>query len=267
MGNEKTKKKKLPYVLLVIVVVIGAVAALICVNASKNMKVMNDTVDAGLQTLSECAEITPLDAGEYEQIKIYGLMKFDVSQYEVKDLGNLSVMKVNMGFMQMVSFVITPYEKNMPLLSMDFMYMFGKRKSYAEFYDLVEDTSSPEYTIVLDAIRGFEAGYADMENIETEPAWYDDLLTVAMHKAGKRNDDDRIKGMFCDAISTYMNSANELEKLDDTAKKKKLEITQEYSDNLISKGGVSTDVFKKALGEETTKDFFDKVFFGTELHK
>ena len=47
----------------------------------------------------------------------------------------------------------------------------------------------------------------------------------------------------------------------------KLALTQEYSDNLISKGGVSTDVFKKQLGEEKTRDFFDKVFFGTERHK
>ena len=29
------------------------------------------------------------------------------------------------------------------------------------------------------------------------------------------------------------------------------------------KGGISTDVFKKELGPEVTKDFFDRVFFGT----
>ena len=37
----------------------------------------------------------------------------------------------------------------------------------------------------------------------------------------------------------------------------------EYTDGLIEKGGISTDVFKKDLGEEETKKFFDSVFFGT----
>lgn len=66
-------------------------------------------------------------------------------------------MTVNMGFMQMVSYVITPYEKNMPLLSMDFMYIMGKRKAYAEFYDLVPDKTTPEYSEVMDAVKEFES--------------------------------------------------------------------------------------------------------------
>ena len=39
--------------------------------------------------------------------------------------------------------------------------------------------------------------------------------------------------------------------------------TMDYTDGLIEKGGISTDVFKKELGEEETKNFFDHVFFGT----
>jgi hypothetical protein len=155
----------------------------------------------------------------------------------------------------------------MPLLSMDFMYIMGKRKAYAEFYDLVPDKTTPEYSEVMDAVKEFESKYSSLEDISTEPAWYDDLMTVALHKAGKRADDEQIEEMFCDAISIYMDQANSLEKLTPEAQAEKLALTQEYSDNLISKGGVSTDVFKKALGEEKTKEFFDKVFFGTESRK
>ena len=154
------KKKKLPKVLLVIVLLIGALVGFIAFNASKNMEVMNRTLDSGMKTLSEHAEVTPVDAGEFSQIKMYGLMKFDVSQYDVKDIGNLSVMTVNMGFMQMVSYVITPYDKNMPLMSMDFMYILGNRKSYVEFYDLVSEKDSAEYDDVLSAIKEFENKYS-----------------------------------------------------------------------------------------------------------
>lgn len=231
------------------------------------MKVMNKTLDSGMEKLSGYAELTPVDAGDFEQIRLNGLMKFDVSQYDVKDTGNLSVMTVNMGFMQMVSYVITPYDKNMPLLSMDFMYILGNRKSYAEFYDLVTDKDSAEYSEILDQVKKFADSYSDLEDISTSPAWYDDLMTIALHKKGKRADDEQIKEMFCDAIRCYMENANGLDELSDTEKSDKLALTQEYSDNLISKGGVSTDVFKKALGEEKTKEFFDKVFFGTEKRR
>ena len=267
MKEKSVKKRKWPKVLLAIVLIIGAIAGFVAFNASRNMKVMNRTIESGMKTLSEYAEVTPVDAGDFEQIKMYGLMKFNVSQYDVKNVGNLSVMTVNMGFMQMVSFVITPYEKNIPLMSMDFMYILGKRKAYAEFYDLVPDRTDGSYTDVLDALKEFEGRYSSLDDIVTDPAWYDDLMTVVLHKAGKRADDEKIEEMFCDAIRTSMEKANELDELSAEEKAEKLELTQQYADNLISKGGVSTDVFKKALGEDTTKKFFDKVFFGTESRK
>lgn len=272
MDHTKTgKKKKWPKVLLIIILIIalliGALTALISVNASRNMKIMNDTLNEGMQKLSEYATVTELDAGEYREIKMYGFMKFDVDQYDVEDLGNLSVMKVNMGMMQMVSYIITPYEKDMPMLSMDFMYILGNRKAYAEFYDLTSDNTASEYVSVMNNVREFQDRYADLEDIPTEPAWYDDLLSVALHKAGKKKDDAIIRKMFSDAIDTYMCNEKTLEKLSDEAETEKTEITQEYCDNLVKNGGVSTDVFKKNLGDEKTKDFFDKVLFGTELYK
>ena len=107
--SEVKKKKKWPKVLLTIVIIIAVLAGCICFNASRNMKVMNNTLDAGMETISEYAKLTPVDAGEYKQITMYGAMKFDVSQYDIEDIGNLSVMKVNMGFMQMVSYIITHF--------------------------------------------------------------------------------------------------------------------------------------------------------------
>ena len=51
--------------------------------------------------------------------------------------------------------------------------------------------------------------------------------------------------------------------LTDEEKAEKLAITVEYTNGLVDKGGVSTDVFKKELGVEETKKFFAQVFFGT----
>ena len=54
---EKTVKKKgrirrvILVLLLIIVLLVGAIAVFTAVNASKNMKVMNSTLDAGMETL------------------------------------------------------------------------------------------------------------------------------------------------------------------------------------------------------------------------
>lgn len=258
------KKKNGPKVLLAIVLIIGLLAGFIAVNSSKNMKVMRNTISSGMQVLTDKAAITPADAGEFKEVKMYGLMKFDVDQYEVSEFGNLSVMTVNMGFMQMVSFVLTPYEKNMPLLSMDFMYILGNRKAYVEFYDLVPDKATPEYTAVMESIQEYADRFSDLDDVEATPAWYEELMTVVLHKGGKRADDARIEELFTEAVDTYISEAAAAGRLTKEEQTEKLELTQEFSDNLITKGGVSTDVFKKALGEEKTKEFFDKVFFGTE---
>lgn len=268
MEKDVTKKKRRwPRVLLSILLIIVAFAAYVVFRASKNLDAMDKVLDGGMEMLSKYATVTEVDPGEYEQIKMYGVMKFDVSQYDVEDLGNLSVMKTNMGFMQMVSFVITPYEKNMPMLSMDFMYILGKRKAYVEYYDLVADTKMPEYREVINTLRKFEGRYIDVEDIETEPAWYDKYLTVALHKAYSYDEEENIQRIFSEAIRYYMEAAEGVEKLSPEDRETKLNITQKYCDDLVDQGGVSTDVFKKSLGEDKTKDFFNKVMFGPELYR
>jgi hypothetical protein len=49
-------------------------------------------------------------------------------------------------------------------------------------------------------------------------------------------------------------------KVADVVKKK--ELSKEYVEGLLREGGPSTDVFKKALGEEKTAKLFREVLFG-----
>ena len=43
--------------------------------------------------------------------------------------------------------------------------------------------------------------------------------------------------------------------------------TQDYTNNLVDSGGVSTDVFKAVLGADKTKEFFNCIFFAPALYK
>ncbi|MBP3677668.1 MAG: hypothetical protein J6I97_04910 [Agathobacter sp.] len=230
---------------------------------NKNVKAMNDTVNAVLAKLNEDYAVTPVDVGSYKKMKIYGIMKFDVEQYHIADIGNLSIMRMNaLGLMQMATIVITPQDKNLPLLSADYMYILSNRKAYLEFYDVVAEKDEA-YHELLNALTVAKDKYTHLEDIQASEAWYADLLTVTTYKAAKPESDADIKNLLIDSLDVYLKHAKKLPLLTAEEKAEKLDITVKYTDGLIEKGGISTDVFKKELGPEETKNFFDNIFFGT----
>ncbi|MBQ6844704.1 MAG: hypothetical protein IJO60_08750 [Agathobacter sp.] len=249
--------------LLIIVAIIAVIVIAVSSIGNNNVKAMNDTVDSVLAKLKENYTVTPVDVGDYKEMKIYGFMKFDVEQYDIEELGNLSIMRMNaLGLMQMSTVVITPTDKNMPLLSADYMYILSNRKAYLEFYDVVAQKDA-DYQTLLTALADVQKNYEHLENIETSEAWYADLLTVTSYKGGKPEADTDLKGMLLDSLDAYVSHAKQLPLLTSEEKAEKLDITVKYTDGLIEKGGISTDVFKKELGPEETKNFFDNIFFGT----
>lgn len=259
------KGKKIFFVILgtllsIVLLLVGVVSVV----AKKNVKAMNHCIEAVMEELGKNYTVTPRDPGEYKEMKIYGIMKFHVEQYDIEGIGNLSIMRVNMGVMQMATVVITPQDKNLPLLSADYMYILSNRKSYLEFYDVVKEKDE-QYMALLNALSDVQKNYKHLENIETSEAWYADLLTVTSYKGGKSDADADLENMLADSLHVYLEQAKEFPFLYEEEREEKLAITVEYTDGLIEKGGISTDVFKKELGEEETKKFFDKVFFGTAV--
>lgn len=264
--ERKRKNKGKRKVARVILSVVGALLAVliivVTVNASRNVKAMNRSIDAVLEELNKTHTVTRISPEEYEEMKMYGIMKFKVEQYNIEELGNLSVMRVNMGVMQMATIVITPKDKNVPLLSADYMYILSNRKSYLEFYDVVQNKDE-DYMQLLNKLSNVVDSYSHLEDFEASEAWYEHLLSVDAYKAGKPKDDADVEQMLRESVRVYLEHAEALPELTEEEKNEKKNITLAYTDGLIEKGGISTDVFKKELGPEVTKDFFDRVFFGT----
>ncbi|MBR3680193.1 MAG: hypothetical protein IKL87_08355 [Oscillospiraceae bacterium] len=250
-------------ILLVLLALLIIAVILIVIFASKNVREMNLAIDDAISAISAEHTVTPVDPGTYSELKVYKIMKFHVEQYEVADIGNLSVMKVNMGLMQMATIILTPTQKNLPLISADYMYMFGKRTAYLEFYDFVTDQQTPEYQSLLSDLNTVKESYSALENASPTPAWYDTLKTVGIYKNAKAKDDPTLRKILCDGFGTVMNAAKSLPLLTEEEQRTKTQLCKDYSDGLIEHGGISTDVFKKELGETTTRDFFDQVLFGT----
>lgn len=261
MANQNKKKRVFIILGIILGIVLCGIISVVII-ANINVKAMNSCAANALEIVENHFNVKKIDLGEKSIMKLNGGMKFQVEQYDIENLGNLSIMKMNMGLMQMLTFVITPIYENMPLLSADFMYILGTRKTYLEFYDVVENKNSL-YVDLLSKLQSEIDKYADLKSIEASEAWYKDLLTVTCYKSVKPKNDVDIQSLLGDSLTTYLEYAKFLPNLsgDEIITKKK--ITQNYTDGLIEKGGISTDVFKKSLGNDATKIFFDTIFFGT----
>lgn len=260
--TKRPARRLLPKVALGALALLGLAAGAVAFLAHRNVQAMDHTIDAAMATLKQHYTVTPVDPGAYREMTLYGLAKFRVEQYEVEELGNLSVMKVNLGLMQMATFVITPREANLPLLSADYMYILSNRKAYLEFYDLVEQKDQP-YLSLLDSLQSVVNRYGHLEPVETTPAWYAHLLTVTSYRGGGAEADQPLEKMLTDSLDAYLTHARTLPLLSEGEQQTKRDITVAYTDGLIERGGISTDVFKSQLGDEQTRDFFARVFFGT----
>ena len=258
--------KKVKIILLIILCLILIVAAVIAIPAKKNVDEINALVDETLAKVADGRTVTETDVGEYSDMTAYGILKFHVKQYDIEDFGNLSVMTANAGVMQMTTVILSPFEKDLPLFSCDFMYMLTGRTAYVEFYDLVADMDET-YMSWIDRYKALNTKYADLEDTVPTPAWYDTLKTAGVYKKGSTGDDESIRALLVDALGVYFEQADTYSLLSDEAKAEKIDRVKAYSDRLIDEGGVSTSFLKKSFGEEKLRDFFDKVFFGTERYR
>ncbi len=223
---------------------------------------MDKDINATLDLISEYYTVTPIDAGEYSSLNIMGMFLFDVQQYEVEGYGNLSIMKTD-GMQQMTTIVLTPYNKELPLISTDYMYNGEGRINYIEFYEVCADASDAGYQQVLAELSVLNDRYSGLMSVTPSPGWYDDIRPLGLYKMTDYHSDDEASNMLADSFRITLESSLNLPELTDEQKAEKHTAIQQYSDNLVDMGGVSTDMFKMAMGADKTKDFFNNVFFGT----
>ncbi|MBQ9340879.1 MAG: hypothetical protein IJT81_00705 [Lachnospiraceae bacterium] len=221
-----------------------------------------DCHDKTLSVLKSSLPLTETDAKEYKKVKLSALIKFDIEKFDIRDFGNLCIMRYDIGLMKMLTVVLTPMKKDLPFLSLDFMIIGGTRKFYAEFYDLTEIIDDT-YRSWINKYNEIIKKYSSLTDFSAKGAWYDNILTAKGYKTFKKNDDAIFINLYEELLREYTAQINAYPVLDEASAIAKTKKIKEYSDRLIDEGGISTDMFKKKLGAEKTRDFFDKVFFGT----
>jgi len=209
-----------------------------------------------LDAIAQRYPLTEKDAGQFRRLKASG-MQFSIRAYNAAGLGSVSLMTASgfFGLMKMDTLIITPTEIDMPLLSYDRVLAMGNDTLIYELYDTFTEKAA------LPSVAAVKAEYASAPDHDLGEHWYDSIkLADSISKKGKKAHTaafDMLAGSYMDAFLTDCAKAAPC---DAAAKREKASV---YVEGLLTHGGPSTDVFKKALGEETTAELFRNVLFGT----
>ncbi len=209
-----------------------------------------------LEKIAEKHSLSRIDTGEFSTLKANG-MTFQVEAYFAEGLGQVSIMRAAgfFGLMKMDTLIINPTELDLPLYSYDRIFAMGNDTLIVELYDTLLGEYSEE------RMNAAKAEFASLPERDPGEHWYDSIkLASSISKKGKKKDTKSLDSLTLSHFDAYL--ASSTAKVGDLSEKQRK--ASVYVDGLLERGGPSTDVFKKALGEEKTAELFKTVLFGTK---
>ena len=215
-------------------------------------------VDRLVTLIGQKHPLTELDCGEFAKMKVSG-MKFTIRAYRAAGLGHVSVMRASgfLGLMKMDTLIINPTELDLPLYSYDYISAMGNETLIVELYDTLLGEYSEQKLLEVKAREKYSA----LPERDPGEHWYDSIkLASSISKKGKKNHLPLMQSLTDQHFAAYLESSH-APVTDAAAKQKKASV---YVDGLLTKGGPSTDVFKKSIGDVLTRQLFEQVLFGTK---
>lgn len=231
-----------------------------------NLQCIETRIDKGLALLRQYYEVTERAVGNFRSFTVAG-RRHEVRQFDVQGVGNLLVMtNPDEGPMQMDTFTITPYFKNLPLFTTDYMYFEDKRMILNEIYNLVEEQDALYLQYIDEFARNCKA-VESLEDMPMRPCWYDEIRPVFAGKIAPLGMDTELTDLFLANLQTFIRMEQASPLLTGSALQGKWNRNYAYARSLVEDGGVSTDLFTKSLGEAATKEFFYSVFFAPDCYR
>lgn len=228
----------------------------------RNSKLINQSIEECLKIIQSKYKVKNIDIGEFKKMSVYGIISFYSTAYYIEGLGMISVMTINLGLMQMFTLVINPYEKDLPQVNYDIIYMLNKRVFLIAFYGLMLNEQNEEYKSLNNKIEEIKKELSDVENYEAKKDWHFIYLSALIGKKYGTKYEQRFMNVQTEIMKLFVECANMSKKLNKDEIAKKISLFEEFGNGLIEKGGISTDNFKSLFGIEKTRKFFGNVLFG-----
>jgi len=233
----------------------------------RNAQLIHQRLSAGLDELRKHYAITERTVDPLLANPVIGGRPHHARCFDVDGVGHLLAMTVTEAEnAQLSSFVITPYKKNLPLFSTDYVYSGNQRFFLMEVYDL-SVFSDETYRDGIRAFADLAQNWDDMANFPTQPRWYDELRPVCHAKAFSPAQDQLAIERFLEALHVFIEFEGATPALAGNDLRTKWQLNSDYANRLIDEGGVSTDLFTQAIGPDNTRRFFHEVFFGPSWYR
>ena len=235
--------------------------------AEVNSALIEQRLEVGLARLREHYKVAECAVDPVLANPVIGGRPHHARRFDVEGVGNLLAMTVTEAEEnQLSSFVITPYAKDLPLFSTDYVYSKERRFFLIEIYDLTIQHGKA-YEEGLTALANCAASWSDMPDFPTRPCWYDDIRPLCIAKAPDIAQDELAISRFIEALDQFISMEQAMPPLTGDELQKKQRLNKAYADRLIDEGGVSTDLFVQAIGPQNTRRFFEEVFFAPACYR
>ncbi len=222
-----------------------------------------------MQTIQKAYALAPFEVKpEYRVIhpaKMLKLFKIAVSSYSSDRLARLNSLDATMFvFMKMFTLMIRPdYRYNLPMLSVDFIFIGKKRVFVIEVIDPAKIDDENKRTH-YDRMRAWQAAVQRYEQSPTKE-WYGDFLTdFSIHIKAAASRDDELFAIYQTFLEAYLDMAKNAQPLSPEMSAQVRSGMERYVETLLDKGGPAVDVFKKFLGPEKQKEYIRTVMFGLD---
>ena len=206
-----------------------------------------------LELFAKQGTLIPKNVTPFETFSGKG-MTFHLESFDWNNCACVShlTMRAFFGLMKMDTLICTPYSKDLPLFSYDYICALGKRTLLVEAYDTLIKP------VDLSAMDKVKERYQDLRDKPTKPAWFDKLkLSPTVCKVGK---EQRLSALATEMTTAYLElfaTARDIDRPVKTAK------NSTYVEGLIN-DGPTFRVVSKMLGVEPAKTLFRRFLFGTE---
>jgi len=232
---------------------------IICICQKKAVPLHANLVDKDMNTLELFANKGTLIAKDVTPFQTFSGrgMTFNLESYDWNGWACVShlTMRAFFGLMKMDTLICTPYAKDLPLLSYDYICAFGKRTLLVETYDTLVNP------VDLSAMDAVKARYQDLKDKPSKPAWFDGLkMSPTVCKVGK---EPALSALATDMITAYLELFASARDIDCSVKTAK---NSTYVEGLI-KDGPTFRVVSKMLGVDAAKTLFRNHLFATIVNR
>lgn len=228
----------------------------------ENQKKARSILERGIGILAQDYTVRRLDAGEFSSMITLGT-QFNIAHYEVESVGHLMTMYTEGNpHMMMETYTLTPYYKKLPIISSDFIFNEDEGMFLIELYELVKDREDALYQEWIGKYAERFKDIADVEDIHTEPCFYDPIRPVFVSKKRTLSRDQDCIQNLVDTVKTFVEQEHASPVLVEEEAAEQKAIQHKFVDDLIDQNGVSTRLFVKEHGVEFVRRFFHEIFFG-----